>query len=92
MPQEIELPKSVDEAIAQGWEYDCADLNSTDQQMTAVGIASFIHPDHRAANEEDDLRFVVPFTCKFTYEAPRWKLSRDEEAQIFNREPGTNAA
>ena len=86
----IELPKSVEEAIAQGWEYDCADLCSHDNQMTATGYAVFRHPDHPGANEDEC--FLAPFTCKFTYEAPRWKMSPEEQDEILDRKPGTNAA
>ena len=87
MPQEIELPKSVEEAIAQGWEYDCADSHYHEEAMAAVGIAVFKHPDHRGANEKDDLEFLAPFTCKYTYEAPRWKIPLEEQDRIYDRDP-----
>ncbi len=92
MPHEVELPKSVEDAIAQGWEYDNADQVSHDNQMTAVGIAVFKHPDHLGANEADDLEFQAPFTCNYLYQAPRWKIPPEERDQILDENPSASAS
>lgn len=60
--ENINLPKTIKNAIAQGWIPDGDETTSSPDESVRTGTATLRHPDHQAMGLEFDLREHCEFS------------------------------